>query len=140
MRDDPSKTLKWLEQELLSAEERPQVAPKPGEILYEEPDDLLQRVDALLAEDPEIPVFVSKQKNTKASRAAASRVRTVPGFDESAAIPVKTKKQLKEEARRAKAARKKAGVNRNIKGLILLAALELLGILAIIGWWLQWLI
>jgi hypothetical protein len=140
MRDDPSKTLKWLEQELLSAEERPQVAPKPGEILYEEPDDLLQRVDALLADDPEIPVFVSKQKNTKASRAAASRVQTVPGFDESAAIPVKTKKQLKEEARRAKAARKKAGVNRNIKGLILLAALELLGILAIIGWWLQWLI
>ena len=36
MRDDPGKTLKWLEQELLAAEERPQVAPKPGEITYEE--------------------------------------------------------------------------------------------------------
>ena len=45
MRDNPGKNLKWLEQELLAAEERPQVAPKPGEITYEEPDDLLQRLD-----------------------------------------------------------------------------------------------
>lgn len=140
MRDNPGKNLKWLEQELLAAEERPQVAPKPGEITYEEPDDLLQRVDALLADEPEIPVFVSKRKSTKASRAAAAKVQAAPQFDESAAIPVKTRKQLKEEARQKKAARKKAGVNRSIKDLTLLAALELLGILAIIGWWLQWLI
>ena len=140
MRDDPSKNLKWLEQELLAAEQRPQVAPKPGEIIYEKPDDLLQRVDALLADEPEIPVFAKKQKHTKASRAASSRVQTAPKFDESAAVPVKTRKQLKAEARQQKAARKKAGVNRNIKDLTLLAALELLGILAIIGWWLQWLI
>lgn len=132
MRDDPGKNLKWLEQELQAAEQYPQVAPKPGEIIYEKPDDLLQRVDALLADEPEIPVFAKKQKHTKASRAAASKVQSTPQFDESAAIPVKTKKQLK-------AARKKAGVNRNIKDLTLLAALELLGILAIIGWWLQWL-
>ena len=140
MRDDPGKNLKWLEQELLAAEERPQVAPKPGEIIYEQPDDLLRQVDALLAEDPEIPVFVGKRKTTKASRAAAAKVQPAPQFDESAAIPVKTRKQLKEEAHQRKAARKKAGVNRNIKDLTLLAALELLGILAIIGWWLQWLI
>lgn len=140
MRDNPGKNLKWLEQELQAAEQRPQVAPKPGEILYEKPDDLLQRVDALLADEPEIPVFAKKQKHTKASRAAASRVQSAPKFDESAAIPVKTRKQLRAEARQQKAARKKAGVNRNIKDLTLLAALELLGILAIIGWWLQWLI
>ena len=140
MRDDPGKNLKWLEQELQAAEQRPQVAPKPGEILYEDPDDLLQRVDALLADEPEIPVFAKKQKHTKASRAAGSRVQPAPKFDESAAIPVKTRKQLRAEARQQKAARKKAGVNRNIKDLTLLAALELLGILAIIGWWLQWLI
>ena len=140
MRDNPGKNLKWLEQELLAAEERPQVGPKPGEITYEEPDDLLQRVDALLADEPEIPVFVGKRKKTKASRAAAAKVQAAPQFDESAAIPVKTRKQLNEEARRKKTARKKAGVNRSIKDLTLLAALELLGILAIIGWWLQWLI
>lgn len=140
MRDDPGKNLKWLEQELLAAEQRPQVAPKPGEIIYENPDDLLQRVDDLLADEPEIPVFAQKQKHTKASRAASSNAQPTPKFDESAAIPVKTRKQLKAEARKQKAARKKAGVNRNIKDLTLLAALELLGILAIIGWWLQWLI
>ena len=140
MRDDPSKNLKWLEQELLASEQRPQVAPKPGEILYEDPDDLLRRVDALLADEPEIPAFAKKQKSTKAFRAASSRVQPAPKFDESAAVPVKTRKQLRAEARQQKAARKKAGVNRNIKDLTLLAALELLGILVIIGWWLQWMI
>ena len=140
MRDDPKKNLKWLEQELLAAEERPRVAPKPGEISYEEPDDLLQRVDALLAEEPEIPAFVGKRKRTKASRAAAEKVAAAPTLDESAAIPVKTKKQLRQEAKQRKAAKKKAGVNNNIRGLKVLACLELLGILAIIGWWLQWLI
>ncbi len=135
MRDDPKKNLKWLEQELLAAEDRPQVTLRPGQITYEEPDDLLQRVDALLAEDPEIPAFVGRKK-TKASRTAAARASAAPALDESAAIPVKTKKQL----RREKAAGKKAGVNRNIRGLVFLAVLELLGILAIIGWWLQWLI
>ena len=33
MRDDPGKNLKWLEHELLAAEQRPQFAPKPDEIL-----------------------------------------------------------------------------------------------------------
>ena len=140
MRDDPGKTLKWLEQELLSAEQSPQTAPKPGEIIYEKPDELLNRVDALLADEPEIPLFAKKQKRTKASRAAAANAKPMPKFDESAAVPVKTRKQLRADARKQKAARKKAGVNRNIKDLTLLAALELLGILAIIGWWLQWLI
>ncbi len=140
MADNPGKNLKWLEQELLAAEDRPQVAPKPGEITYEEPDDLLQRVDALLAEDPEIPAFVGKRRNSKASRAAASKKSAAPQFDESAAIPVKTKKQLREDARQRKAAKKKAGVNNNITDLKILAVLELLGILAIIGWWLQWMI
>ncbi len=140
MRDNPGKNLKWLEQELLAAEERPQVAPRPGEISYEEPDDLLQRVDALLAEEPEIPAFVGKRKHTKATRAAAAGAPAAPALDENAAVPVKTKKQLHAEAKQRKAEKAKAGVNNNIRGLTFLAVLELLGILAIIGWWLQWLI
>ncbi len=139
MRDDPSKNLKRLEQELLAAEERPQVVPKTGEIAYEDPGDLLRRVDDLLADEPEIPVFVKKRKNSKAVR-AASAGQTAPKLDESAAIAVKTKKQLRQEAKQLKAAKKKAGVNNNITDLKFLAVLELLGILAIIGWWLQWLI
>ena len=137
MRDDPRNNLKWLERELLAAEERPGIAPKPGEVTYEAPEELLQKVDELLAEEPEIPVFAQKQKKTKAARAAA---RPAPRFDESAAVAVKTGKQLRQEAKQRKAAKKKAGVNRNLRGLTLLAVLELLGILVIIGWWLQWLI
>jgi len=139
MRDDPRKNLKWLEQELLSAEERPQVFVKSGDITYEAPDDLLRQVDELLAEDPQIPAFMGTRRKSKAARATAA-VQTAPRFDESAAIPVKTRKQLRRDAKQQKAARKKAGVNRNIRGLMLLAALELLGILAVLGWWLQWLI
>ena len=137
MRDDPRNNLKWLEQELLAAEERPGVAPKPGEVTYEAPEELLRKVDELLAGEPEIPAFAQKQKRTKAARAAA---RPAPRFDESAAVAVKTRKQLRQEAKQRKAAKKKAGVNRNLRGLTLLAVLELLGILVIIGWWLQWLI
>ena len=139
MGDDPRKNLKWLEQELLAAEERPSVSPKSDEIGYEDPGELLKRVDDLLAEETEIPAFLEKRRKTKAVRAAAA-VQKAPRFDESAAVPVKTGKQLRQEKKQQKLARKKAGVNRNIKGLTLLAALELLGILVILGWWLQWLI
>ena len=139
MRDDPRANLKWLERELLSGEERPQTAVKPGEILYEDPGDLLDRVDALLSDEPEIPVFVSSRKKSKAAR-RESAAQTAPKFDESAAVPVKTRKQLRAEAVQRKAEQKRSGVNRSIKGLVLLAALELLGILAVLGWWLQWLI
>jgi hypothetical protein len=54
-------------------------------------------------------------------------------FDESAAVLTKTKGQLRKEARQAK----KANVNKNIKGLVVLAVLEIIGIVWILGWWLQ---
>ena len=96
-------------------------------------------MDALLAEDPEIPVFVSSRRRTKADRRTVA-AQAAPKFDEKAAVPVKTRRQLRAEAIQQKAERKKSGVNRNIKGLVFLAALEVLGILAVLGWWLQWLI
>lgn len=138
MRDDPRKTLKWLEQELLTAEAPARIAPEAGDMDYESTEDLLRRVDDLLAEEPEIPDFVAGRRKTKANRVADRQA--VPRFDESAAVPVKTRRQLRQEARQQKKTKKQAGVNRNIKGLVFLAALELLGILAIAGWWLQWLI
>ena len=140
MVDDPRKSLKWLEQQLLAAEDRPGAAPKPGDVTYEEPDDLLQRVDALLEDEPEIPAFVGKRKKTSKAAKVASAAQSTPTLNESAAVLVKTKKQLRREAKLQKKAKKKAGVNRNIRGLTVLAALELLGILVIVGWWLQWLI
>ena len=45
MRDDPRKNLKWLEQELLNEESSGHFA--------SEDDDLMRRVDALIAENPE---------------------------------------------------------------------------------------
>ena len=58
-------------------------------------------------------------------------------FDEGAALqaltPRQKRKQKKMERKRRKQARKSIG------GLVLVAALELIAIGAIIGWWIQWL-
>jgi hypothetical protein len=124
MRDDPRKNLKWLEQELRSSET---VDP-----YMDETAELLAMADLVLEEDPEPPVFVQQtKKQTKGQQAEEAHI--VKQFDESAAVLTKTKKQLRREAK----LQKKANVNRNIKGLVFLAILEILGILAILGWWLQ---
>ena len=124
MRDDPRKHLKWLEQELRSSE-----AVDP---YMDETAELLAMADLVLEEDPEPPVFVQKtKKKTRGQQAEEAHI--VKQFDESAAVLTKTKKQLRREVK----LQKKANVNRNIKGLVFLAILEILGILAILGWWLQ---
>ena len=129
MRDDPRNNLKWLEQELL-ATERP-AAPKD---ITDDTAELLAQVDDLLDDlsEPEPPVFVQKRKRQtmgeKAERQHISRQ-----FDEDAAVLTKTKGQLRKEKRK----QKRESVNRNIKGLVVLAVLELIGIACILGWWLQ---
>ena len=129
MRDDPRQNLKWLEQELLAPER-----PANPEGISEDTADLLAQVDQLLAEEPEVPVFLQKNKKKRLSRGERAERNHIPTkFDESAAVLTKTKRQLRKEARK----RKKENINRNIKGLVFLAVLELVGILAILGWWLQ---
>ena len=124
MRDDPRRNLRWLEQQLQESD--------PVDPYMDETAELLARVDLALEEDPEPPVFVSKsRKKTKGEQ--AERAHIGKQFDASAAVLTKTKKQLRREAR----LQKKANINRNIKGLVFLAVLELIGILAILGWWLQ---
>ena len=126
MRDDPRRNLKWMEQQLLKEEAT----------FLPEDDDLLRRVDALIDETPpeDKPVGNFSRKS-KGARAEQAHIRQQ--FDESAAVLTKTKQQLRREARLRKTAEKKSGVNRNIKGLVFLAILECIGILAILGWWLQ---
>lgn len=124
MRDDPRRNLKWLEQQLQESD--------PIDPYMDETAELLARVDLALEEDPEPPVFVQKTKK-KTKGEMAERAHIEKQFDESAAVLTKTKKQLRREAK----LRKKANINRNIKGLVFLAVLELIGILAILGWWLQ---
>ena len=128
MRDDPRRNLKWLEQQLQESD--------PIDPYMDETAELLARVDQALEGEPEPPVFVQKsRKKTKGEKAERSHMGKQ--FDESAAVLTKTKKQLRREAKQQKKAQKKASINRNIKGLVFLAVLELIGILAILGWWLQ---
>ena len=54
-------------------------------------------------------------------------------FDEDAAVLTKTRGQLRKEKRK----QKRESVNRNIKGLVVLVVLEIIGIACILGWWLQ---
>ena len=129
MRNDPQYNLKWLEQELLAAE-RP-AAPKE---ITDDTAELLAQVDDLLDDlsEPEPPVFVQKGKRQtmgeKAERQHISRQ-----FDEDAAVLTKTRGQLRKEKRK----QKRESVNRNIKGLVVLVVLEIIGIACILGWWLQ---
>ena len=128
MRDDPRRNLKWLEQQLQESD--------PIDPYMDETAELLARVDQALEEEPEPPTFAPKsRRKTKGEQAERSHIEKQ--FDESAAVLTKTKKQLRREAKQQKKAQKKAGINRNIKGLVFLAVLELMGILAILGWWLQ---
>ena len=128
MRDDPRKNLKWMEQQLLEEE-------RPLHVAREE-DDLMQRIDALLEEQApgEAPVGNFSRKS-RGARAEQAHIRQQ--FDESAAVLTKTKKQLRQEAKQKKQAEKNDRVNRNIKDLVFLAIVEVIGILAILGWWLQ---
>ena len=136
MYDDPRRNLKWLAQELLAEDSLHRDFSKLPNKDYQKDDELMELVDTLIgeAEEPEPPVrnFANNYgRPTKGERAARSQAPN--RLEESAYVPVKTKKQLRREAK----LQKKAGVNRNIKGLVFLAVLETLGILAILGWWLQ---
>ena len=137
MYDDPRKNLKWLEQELLAEDTIHRDFSRLPNPEYQKDEDLLELVDILIGEDaaePEPPVrnFANHYGGTaKSVRAEQAHIRQQ--FDPSAAILTKTGKQLRSE----KIAGKKANVNRNLKDLVFLAILEIAGILAILGWWLQ---
>ena len=141
MHDDPRKNLKWLEQELLAEDSLHRDFSKLPDKDYHKDDDLLELVDMLIGEEenePEPPVrnFANNYgRPSKGERAARSQAPN--RLEESAYVPVKTKKQLRREAKQRKIAEKKAGVNRSLKGLVFLAFLEICGILALLGWWLQ---
>ena len=128
MRDDPRENLRWIQQQLMEVED--------PETFASEDEDLMDRVDALLED------FAEEERPSgkfgRGSRAArVEQARISEPFDPDAAVLTKTKKQLRREAKLRKKAEKKANVNRNLKGLVFLALLEVLGILVIIGWWLQ---
>ena len=141
MRDDPRKNLKWMEQELLAEDRIHRDFSKLADQNYHEDADLLELVDQLIGEEeeeetPPVRNFANNYGHQPKS-VRAERAYQAAHFDESSAVLTKTKQQLRREARQQKTADKKANVDRNIKGLVFLAILEMAGILAILGWWLQ---
>lgn len=135
MFDDPHKQLKWMEQELLAAEtEEEGYQEEDFDEAFEETaedyddDQLINMVNELIREEP------GGFRNP-----AVDFSRTIYAdeeFDEDASVTA-----TKAQKRQKKTAKKEAPQkNTNIRGLVFLACLEILGILAIIGWWLRWLI
>lgn len=141
MRDDPRRNLKWLEQELLAEDSLHRDFSKLPDQSYHRDDELLEMVDLLIRDeepDEEPPIRNASSHYGRISRGErAVRAQAPKQLEETAYMPVKTKKQLRQEEKQRKIAEKKANINRNIKGLVFLAFLEILGILAILGWWLQ---
>lgn len=141
MRDDPHKNLKWLEQELLAEDRIHRDFSRLADTEYHKDEDLLELVDMLIGEEEAEaetpPQNTSKPfgRTGKALRAEQTHIRQQ--FDPASAVLTKTKKQLRREAKQQKLAEKKATVNRKIGGLVFLAILESMGILALLGWWLQ---
>lgn len=124
MGDDPRKNLQWLQRQLLEEEDCEYAFAAP------EDTDLLIRADRLLEEDgEEILVRRGRKRPTAGERAEEAHQKRGP--EENAAVFVKTKKQLRREAKRKK------NVNRKLADLVILAVLEIIGILCILGWWLQ---
>ena len=140
MRDNPRKNLKWLEQQLLAEDTIHRDFSKLSDTEYHEDDDILELVDMLIGEEAEADPTVRNFSNTYGHQSRGARVERAhigQQFDPSAAVLTKTRKQLHQEAKQQKQAEKKASVNRSIGGLVFLAVLECIGILAILGWWLQ---
>ncbi len=126
MFDDPKKQLDWMARELMSQEQPDEPARAGWAQTHEaeEDADLMQRVDALIGDEVLAPqshaADFTRMIHTGEPMQKEKKTRAVK------AVQAQTQKQPEP---------KKKG----IKGLVFLAILETLGILAIIGWWIQWL-
>ena len=120
MFDDPKNTLRRMEEELRAAEYEEETEPE-----YEE-DDWLADAKALIGEDEDIPIRNhANGYGTRPMNYAMYDPREV--YDE----------ELDDDAvLYAQEPRKKKGIG----GLVLLALLEVLGILAVLWWWARWLL
>ena len=90
--------------------------------LYWLQEELTEEERALLFDDEEEEeeiILPPKRRLTRAEKQERQRLQKLDPIEERS-MPVYKKK--------------------GIKGLVVLACLEIIGILAIIGWWLQWLI
>ena len=120
MQDDPRKNLQWLQQQLLEEEGFTPGFQQEGPSGREPEPELLRR---------------PRTGTTRGQRAEQAYLKA--HFDESAAVLTKTRKQLRREEKQRKLEKKKSNVNRKLADLVILAVLECIGILWLLGWWLQ---
>ena len=119
MFDDPRRELNRLQQELLVEEEEEEY-----EEVSEE-DDLADILEMLHRDNPRQPAY----------REDAEAVEEEEDWQEDWEEDYEDETQDSRTLYRERPRRKKG-----IRGLVILACLELLGIMLILGWWLLWLI
>lgn len=118
MFDDPKNTLRRMEEELRAAEYEEEAEPE-----YEE-EDWLAEAKALIGEEEELPIrnyangYGARNYGTRDDREGYGEA-----LDEDAVLYAQEPKKKK-----------------GIRGLVLLALLEVLGILAVLWWWARWLL
>ncbi len=134
----PREDFRWLEEELLAVEAKEEVVEEPVPETDDE-DAWLRETKALLGESVPNPAV-------DWGRTLYDDEAFDEGFDADAALEALTprqkramKKQEKARIKQEKKEKKLEKKRSRIGDLVFLAILELLGILAVIGWWIQWL-
>lgn len=121
MFDDPKKELRRMEEELLATQYEEEQGPDFGS-QFEIEDDWLQEAKALIGDEEEPPIRNHAGGYGARSKDPGSTLHEEEPLEESKAVLAGEPKK------------------KGIGGLMLLALLELVGILAIVLWWVQWLL
>ena len=147
MFDDPSRELRRLEEELLAEEEEEEAFAPSEEEDYGEYDEFfdeedlnnalygsdqgwVDNLDELLSEEPEVRNHANGYgTRMEAPRKKAKKAKKAPVYEEE------EYEQLDEDAAVFDEDYKEKGIG----GLVFLAILEIIGILAAVLWWIQWL-
>ncbi|HIR30618.1 MAG TPA: hypothetical protein IAB83_01215 [Candidatus Faecousia faecavium] len=155
MFDDPSRELRRLEEELLAEEEEEEEFEQSEEDEYGEYDEFfdeedlnnalygsdqgwVDNLDELLSEEPEVRNHANgygtrmeapRKKASQASKKKEKKAKKRSVYEEE------EYEQLDEDAAVFDDDYKEKGIG----GLVFLAILEIIGILAVVRWWIQWL-
>lgn len=158
MFDDPSRELRRLEEELLAEEEEEEEFAQSEEDAYGEYDEFfdeedlnnalygsdqgwVDNLDELLSEEPEVRNHANgygtrmEAPRKKASRATKKKEKKAKKAKKAPVYEEEEYEQLDEDA----AVFDEDYEEKGIGGLVFLAILEIIGILAVVLWWIQWL-
>lgn len=158
MFDDPSRELRRLEEELLAEEEEEEEFEQSEEDEYGEYDEFfdeddlndalygsdqgwVDNLDELLSEEPEVRNHANgygtrkQAPQKKVSQASKKKEKKAKKAKKAPVYEEEEYEQLDEDAAVFDEDYKEKGIG----GLVFLAILEIIGILAVVLWWIQWL-